>query len=75
VYSEEDISYAGCKRVAIKVQVAPDAEQGAVDATLQQILDDKKAQWDDVTVWGYSNNVDPSLLGADKGTKTYSTCQ
>lgn len=76
--TQEDISYAGCKRVGIRVAVANDVATEAVDNALTRIIDEYKVDWQDITVWAYreSNAVD----GADGATladwtKEYSRCR
>lgn len=77
VVDKEDTSYLNCKRIGIRVTVPDDAAQGDVNYTLDQIINDYKPQWDDVTVWAYKNSEVSQVgsIGYTKGMREYSTCK
>lgn len=75
---EKDISYQGCSRVAYKIKVADDADSEAVKATGQKIIEDNKAQWDDITVWSYNESESDEFVknnGFTVDMAEYSTCE
>lgn len=69
VIEEDDISYAGCKRIGVRIVVPDSAEQRDVDHTLYLLARDYLIDWDDVTVWawGYSEEAEVGASVASKG--------
>ena len=70
IIEEDDISYAGCKRLAVRVVVPDDAAERDVEHTLYLLARDYLIDWDDVTVWawGYSEESQVGSSVATKGT-------
>lgn len=77
IIEEDDISYAGCKRAGIRIVVPDDADKNDVDFTMAKITSDKKASWDDITIWAfkYSEESKVGTIPYTMGMKEYSTCQ
>ena len=67
IVEEEDISYAGCERLAIRVVMDDDATQADAKLTVKTIAE-KYSNWDEVTVWGWSFS-ERSEVGASMFTK------
>lgn len=76
VIEEDDISYAGCNRVALRIVVPDDASQTNVDFTLTNIVNEHKESWDDITVWAWKESEigEVGATPATMGMKEYSTC-
>ena len=76
VIEERDISYAGCKRVGIKIVVPDTSVRTDIDQTMNQIINSKKSAWDDITVWAYRLSEEGiALVSAHTmGMKEYSVC-
>lgn len=76
VIQEEDISYLGCKRVTYRIAVPDSASQESVDLAMKRLIDEKKAQWGDITVWAYKNSEKEraASMAYTMGIKEYSTC-
>jgi hypothetical protein len=76
VITKEDISYAGCKRIAIRVTVPDEAKQDDVNFTLNKIISSYKSGWADVTVWAYRNSEERKVgkIPNTKGMLEYSRC-
>ena len=68
ISEEEDISYVGCKRVALRIVMPDDAKKPDVDFTLKTIGEEYAEAWDSVTIWawGYSEE---SIIGESAFTK------
>ena len=78
IVEEKDISFLDCSRVTYKIKVADDADPEAVKATEQQIIDEKKSTWDDITVWTYNNSESDEFIKNNAFTvdmAEYSTCE
>ena len=71
IISEEDISYLGCKRTAVKVQIPDGTEQNDMNELAQDLINERKSSWEDITIWLYFQSTTSSF--ADE-TKTYSNC-
>ena len=56
VVEEKDFSYSNCRRVGYKIKVADGTSPESVDATQQQIIDENRSSWDDITVWTYNES-------------------
>ncbi len=76
VVETNDISYAGCKRVTFKIAVPDESAPAVVEQTMQQVINSKKSQWDDITVWAYkySEEENAKSMMNTMGMKEYSTC-
>jgi len=70
IIEEDDISYAGCKRIGVRIVVPDNAERRDVDHTLYLLARDYLIDWDDVTIWawGYSEESEVGASVASKGT-------
>lgn len=77
IVSETDNSYAGCKRVGIRIVVPDDSEKIEVEAVITKIIDGNKSKWEDITVWAYKNSEENLIgnIGFTMGMKEYSTCK
>jgi len=77
IITEEDISYAGCKRVALRITVDDYEEKNDVDYTMDLIVKKYKDKWEDITVWAYKNSEKNQVesLGYTMGMKEYSVCE
>ena len=76
IIEKEDISYAGCKRIGIRIVVPDDANKTDVDYTLKKIVDDNKSKWDNITVWAYKYSEEKQVgkIANTMGMKEYSVC-
>lgn len=74
IVEEEDISYLGCDRLAVRVTVPDDALQSRVSSVLNALLYDYEA--DDVTIWAWnaSERSQVGTISATRGTYERSTC-
>ncbi len=77
IIEEDDVSYAGCKRLAIRIVVPDNSDKENVEYTMEMIIEGKKSKWDDITVWAwkYSEEKQVGKIIATMGQKEYSTCQ
>lgn len=75
IIEEDDISYAGCYRIAIRVTVPDDADQDDVDTVLRGMLYDYEQ--DDVTIWAWneSERFEVGSIGATRGIYERSSCE
>lgn len=76
VIDEEDISYINCKRVGIRVVVPDESLPRDVGHTLRKIIEERRHNWDDITVWAYKESEESQvgLIPYSKGMEEYSTC-
>lgn len=75
---EKDISFAGCKRVQYKVKVDPASNNESVSAMQDGLIESNKSEWDDITVFTYSNEKDDESIKLgiyDIDKAEYSTCE
>jgi hypothetical protein len=77
VVTEEDISYAGCKRSSFRIVVPDDSEKTEVETVMKKIINSNKAQWDDITVWAYKDSEEDMVgkVGHTMGMMEYSICK
>lgn len=76
IIENNDFSYGGCKRIGIKIIVPDDSKEESVDLTMSNIIDSKKSEWQDITIWAYKDSEKEmgGLLGYTMGIKQYSEC-
>ena len=67
IVEEEDISYSGCKKLAVRVVVDDNTTKSDSDFTVKTIAE-KYTNWDEVTVWGWGFS-ERSEVGASMFTK------
>ena len=77
IIDEEDISYAGCKRVGIRIIVPDDVNKTDVSYILKKIIDNNKSKWNDITVWAYkySEGQQVGQIPYTMGMEEYSICE
>ena len=78
IVSEEDISYAGCRRVVYRVLLDGDEEQSVIDSTLREAVVAKKDAWDNITFFAYDysdEEMDVTKLAYTEGVAEHSTCE
>lgn len=76
IITEEDTSYAGCKRVGIRIVVPDNSNKEKVSYTMNQIINRKQSNWDEITVWAwkYSEESQVGSSIATMGIEEYSNC-
>lgn len=76
IVSEEDLSYSGCSRVAYRVILDGNQDQDKIDITLDSVIDSKKENWNDLTVWAYDFSERNEAIASSytEGIAEYSTC-
>ena len=77
IISKENISYGGCKRLAVKIAVPDNASQEDVNFTLDSLLEDYKSWLDEAVVWAYrfSEYDHASNMAYTKGMREFSRCK
>lgn len=75
VVEEKDISIGGCSRTTTRVLLPDESSEDEIEATLQSIIDSRKDNIDDITVWAYKESERDTKLGMyTMGMKEYSIC-
>jgi len=77
IVSEEDVSYQGCKRGVYRVVMDDNSSDKDIQSVMQLVIDDKKVQWDNVTVNVFKNSEKDNAknMGYTLGQKEYGTCE
>ena len=75
IIDEDDISYAGCKRIGIRIIVPDDTNSIDVNIILEKIIANYKSKWNDITVWAYKYSEESQVgkIPYSMGMKEYST--
>lgn len=78
---QEDDSFSrpDCRIITVRVLVEDDATEGEVDDILDQVIQEYKLDWDDVTAWAYPFSDEEQVGQLEytewpKGVKSYSDC-
>ena len=76
IIETEDFSYAGCKRIGVRLVVPDESSKTDVNFTLKRVADNYINQWDDITIWawGYSEEADVGASGFTKGMYETGSC-
>lgn len=77
IVEEKDISYAGCKRVGIHIIVPDDSDKEKVKNTTEEIVENKKSEWQDITIWVLKDSEKDQIgkIAATMGIEEYSECK
>lgn len=67
VIEEENVSYAGCTRLAVRIVMEDSASSEDAEATVKSVAE-KYTDWNEVTVWGWGFS-ERSEVGASMFTK------
>lgn len=77
ILEEQDVSYKGCKRASFKVLLPDNTTENDINSTLRAIVESKKSEWDDITIWAYKQSerdIAPNSAYT-LGMQEYSVCE
>ena len=76
VVNIEDLSYAGCKRIGIRIVVPDNLPPTDVNDIFDQLIDRYKKNHEDITVWAWEYSEEPMIGNKSytKGIREYSVC-